>query len=129
MNLNLAHINKTHGMNSLVTIEEQSYVIIMNYEVLLKMETLDQNARRLFIGTFYKNNKEMRKREAAEIFIKDKVPKSTVYRIFRRVDNNESLELKSGRGRKLKLPKKRSRNLSRKMLRQSAKVIENLGEN
>jgi hypothetical protein len=35
------------------------------------------------------------------------VPKLTVYRIFRRVDNNESLELKSGRGRKLKLPKKK----------------------
>jgi hypothetical protein len=37
------------------------------------METLNQNSRRLFISTFYKNNKQIGKEKIAEIFIKDKV--------------------------------------------------------
>lgn len=36
-----------------------------------------------------------------------KVPKATIYRIIRRVDNEESLERRPGNGRKLKISKKK----------------------
>jgi hypothetical protein len=36
------------------------------------METFDRNARLLFIGTFYKNNKQIGKEKITQIFIKDK---------------------------------------------------------
>jgi transposase len=64
------------------------------------MNTLNRDERRLLIGTYYLQNKDITKREIAERFIALSVPKSSVYDIMRRVDKGIPLERVKGQGRK-----------------------------
>jgi hypothetical protein len=70
------------------------------------MESLNENNKRLFIGSFYAKNKNKGKSFTVIHFSDQKVPKSTIYDIISRVDNEESLERCHGSGRKPKVSKK-----------------------
>jgi hypothetical protein len=69
------------------------------------METLDENSRRLYVGTFYKNNRHRGKAYTVNHFRDQKIGRSTIYKIINRVDEEKSLERLPGSGRPLKLSK------------------------
>lgn len=68
--------------------------------LVLSMDCLNEEQKRLIIGQFYQFNRDRGKRFTVLHFMKMKLHEKTIYRIINRIDNNMSLKRSKGSGRK-----------------------------
>jgi hypothetical protein len=83
------------------------------------MSVIEELSIRQRIGTFYSNNRQLKKSFIVNHFKLEDIPKSTIYDIIKRVDNGISLERLSGSGN----PKKISQKIKDKIIYENVNEI------
>lgn len=92
------------------------------------MEAIKKDSIRKEIGNFYKLNQHQPKWFTVKHFKAKGVPKSSIYDTLKRVQNNVSLERRSGSGRKVtKLTEKELRSLKRDLNKKVGQSYRSLG--